>query len=710
MADLFAISRSGLTTIEKALSTASHNIANANTEGFSRQRVSFNTTTPSFEGGFFVGSGVSVESIERVYSDFVEVQLRGADANFAELETFFDAASQIDTLLADPQTSLSNTVNSYYDAIAQLISEPSSLANREAVLVQAERMTTHFETVYNQLADMSAVNEQAISAVVDEISIISANIAGANRQIADATNPSPDLLDQRDRLIRDLSQRVDTNVFEQSDGSVNIFMSSGESLVVGGVSTELVSVTKLDDPSKVDVSITTSAGIQRINEKSIVGGQLGGLLNLRDGVIDTVIHRLGRMAIGIADMTNAQHRDGVDLNGKLGQDFFKEINTDRARYDRVISNTSNNGNASIGVSVQDIGELTDSDYRLTFHGLGSFSLLNFTTEETTHYSALPIEIEGTVINHDAGALSPGDSFLISPTRFAARHFEVSLSSTQALAAASPVRSSIAMTNSGSGNIFGGEITDIDNVSFDTDGQLTPPLRIEFITENRYKIVNHDTGSDFLAGPFEYNVAITNPIFPAPAVHTGTASGLVAAGSLGVIDANELTLNGAVVPDTSSDGLSTSDSAASGLAIAAAVNSGTSVHNVVASVSATEVNLGAYTPALITSGQFQVNGLDVTVGEIGQSALINAVNDLELTTGIRATLNSSSEVVLTAADGRNIQITTDGSSSSATFTNFDLTAAANDQVVRSVVTLRSFDDDMVIAGTAPGDAGFVANTY
>ncbi len=186
--------------------------------------------------------------------------------------------------------------------------------------------------------------------------------------------------------------------------------------------------------------------------------------------------------------------------------------------------------------------------------------------------------------------------------------------------------------------------------------------------------------------------------------------LTTAGTLSVIHAGELTINGSAVNAAAIDGLSSTDSSASGVAIAAAIN-GSAIAGVTATVNPTEVNLGQFTSGTINAGEFVINGTNIISAAPTQSALLTAINTpaTVAATGVTAAADASNNIILTAADGRNIQLQTDGSSTTATFGGFSMTAGVLNQVQRSAVTITS-TAPIVVAGNAPGDAGLLANTY
>lgn len=189
--------------------------------------------------------------------------------------------------------------------------------------------------------------------------------------------------------------------------------------------------------------------------------------------------------------------------------------------------------------------------------------------------------------------------------------------------------------------------------------------------------------------------------------TSTASNILAVGNLPTIGATDLVINGTTVGAPIGDGVSTTQPASSAKAIATAINAA-SVPGVTATADTNTFTLGTYTPGTLSGAQLKINGQNVVVGTATTTALLTAINGLTGTTGVTASLDSSSNVVLSAADGRNIQVASLGTATPATFSAFPLTSVA-DSVKRGTVSLAS-TAPFVISGDAPTNAGFTANTY
>jgi len=484
---LFGISVSGLLNNQAALNTTSHNIANANTEGYSRQRVSQSQRFPEFIGGNYFGSGVEVSQIKRIFDQTHQLEIQSATANFMQLETYLAQAQRVDGMLADSQNGLDSSLQTFFAALHGVVNDPASISARQVMLGQAESLVARFDSIHTQLdAQITQVNS-SIDSVAKEITSLGESIATLNNQIAGSPgNPPPDLLDKRDLAITRVSELIAVQTTQQTDGSINVFIGSGQSLVVGSLANGLVATPNRQDPR--DMALSLVSGTSSIDiTNNLQGGQLGGLLSVVEEIIDPAFNTLGRVAVSIADTMNSQSRLGMDLNNDLGTNLFTDINDPTIAASRVFDNINNTGNAIMSLDIDDPSILSDSDFTLFLSG-GNYQLVDQTTNATIATFAPPgvfpdtvqIASHGISINFLSGAAIDGDSFELQPVRNFSRDFEVAINSAEQIAAASPVRGEISESNIGSGSISGLSVTDTTTTQFtNVANDLDPPIRIEF---------------------------------------------------------------------------------------------------------------------------------------------------------------------------------------------------------------------------------------
>lgn len=327
MVDILRTGQSGVLAFQRALATTSHNIANANTPGYSRQRVELTNNQPSFLGGLgtakYIGTGVSVRSIGRVYDDFLTRQTRGYSSNVGQMETLDRWISQLDGMIGDSDTGLAPALQQFFASMQDVANSPASPPARQAMLGRAETLAAQFRDLDARMNTLRDGVQAGLTGTVDTINTLAANIAKANQAIAIAqggtgTAPS-DLLDQRDQMLADLARNVPVDTFAQSDGTLTVFIGNGQTLVLGNQAKVLETASSTTDPRKLDIRFRDS---RAVITGFLPGGEVGGYLAFQDQVLDPAQDKLNLMAIGLRDTFNAQHQLGKDLNGQPGGDFF----------------------------------------------------------------------------------------------------------------------------------------------------------------------------------------------------------------------------------------------------------------------------------------------------------------------------------------------------------------------------------------------------
>lgn len=430
----------GLLAFQRALATTSHNIANAATEGYSRQRVELATNNPQRLGTGYVGQGVQMTGIRRLQDDLLEAQLRTSMSSNANATTRADFAERIDNLLADQSTGLAPTLENFFASVQDVASDPTALPARMVMLNEATTLEGRFESINERVAEQRRLVNGQIGNSIEEINEYAKSVADLNKQIAarsTAGSPPNDLLDRRDTILGKLAEKVDLSVNTQDDGSVSVFIGNGQALVLGGNASELTFSNLSGDPVNWDVGLRTSTGNgQPINiTRFVTGGEVGGLLETRTNVLDKAQNELGLMALNLATRFNEQNGLGLDLEGELGTDIFQLPNV---AVRSVIGNTVG---GVPGVTISDVSQLPPNDYRLRQTDSG-FQLMRLPDNTSVPLEPDPddpnvlladgLRIDTTEIT---GAAS-GDAWLIQPTRFAATDLKMAMTDPAKIAAIS----------------------------------------------------------------------------------------------------------------------------------------------------------------------------------------------------------------------------------------------------------------------------------
>ncbi|HLA74263.1 MAG TPA: flagellar hook-associated protein FlgK [Steroidobacteraceae bacterium] len=492
MPDMLGTGLSSLRALQRALDTTAHNIANVSTPGYSRQRVEFQTRQPSVFGASWIGNGVDVSQVRRIYDQFLTAQARDSSGNLARLDAFATQAERLDNMLGDTTNGLSTSLQSYTDALSEVSSTPSSNSARQVLLSQGRALAQRLQDYDKRLREMSADIDTRFAGEAREVTLLAQGIARLNGEITvgtQNTGQAPnDLLDERDRLIDQIASKVSVTTVAEGVGTINVFIGNGQPLVLGTTSSEITTVTDPFDPERTQFALKTAAGTVDIS-RGVSGGTLGGLLDWRREMLEPARNELGRISLAIANQVNAQHREGMDLSGALGGDFFNVGGVGTTDV------TTNTGTAVLTATRTNIGAITGGDYILSNTGSGytlrrqdSGAPVTFTGAGTI---ADPILADGLSIVVGAGSAS-GDQYIIHPTRDAVRGFGVAITDPTRIAAAAPIRGAAATGNSGSGTISPGEVLNVANA------QLLTTANIVFTSPTQYTI-NGGPVQTFTAG-------------------------------------------------------------------------------------------------------------------------------------------------------------------------------------------------------------------
>lgn len=448
MANVLNIGTSALLSLQRAIDTTGNNIANVNTEGYSRQRVEFAALPPRLTGAGFVGTGVTIGAITRSFNQFLAGDVLDRSSSAAGANTLADLSGRVDGILANPATGLAPAIDDFFAALQDVATNPGSVPERQVLLGEAEGLANRFQYLNDQFTSLDQEANIRINSSVQQINALASSIADMNDRIASETvragGQSPnDLLDARDQLITRLSEQIGVTTVPQSDGAVNVLIGSGQGLVVGSSASALETFPDPFDVSRLNVGVAGLA-VQSDIGRFLSGGELGAVLEFRADVLDGATTDLGLIATGLAATFNDQQALGLDLNGNFGGDFFRPLEP------TVVNGTTNTGTGLASAVITDPVNLTGDEYRLSFDGT-NYTLTNSTTNASTTGAGPTFSVDGVEITI-AGTPAAGDAFLIAPVAQGANLFEVAISDPLAFAAASPVRSSTSLANAGSGGI------------------------------------------------------------------------------------------------------------------------------------------------------------------------------------------------------------------------------------------------------------------
>lgn len=489
MASLLNIGSSALFAAQQQLATSGHNIANVGTDGYSRQRVELATRSPQEFGFGYVGSGVDVSTIERQYDQFLVDRFRATTSAESQFSLFNERTATLDNLIGDPDSGLNDAMQRYFNALQDVADDPTSIPAREVLLAEANLLVGRFQSIDAYMTDIRDQANRELDLYVNEVNQLTSSIAEVNKQIRLAgqlDQPPNDLFDQRDHLIDQLSEFVSVTTLNQDDGTVNVFVGTGQPLVIG-INANTMS-TQVNSPEADDRDLILQVdGGANINITNLVqGGKLQGLIDYKNQVLDPAQNSLGRIAIGLATLMNAEHNTGMDLNGDLGTDLFS------VGAPQVLTS---NASPDVTATLADAAQLSNADYTLRFDGVNWTITRDDGRAVTDNTGAVITSIAGgTTVVADGVSFDTtvvgaapvvGDTYIVRPTRSGASAMNLLIADPRAIAAADPVTTSSGivplgggapLANAGTGVIGGGALTSIDGTG---NVKLATPLTLRY---------------------------------------------------------------------------------------------------------------------------------------------------------------------------------------------------------------------------------------
>ncbi len=423
----------GLMAFQRSMQTTSNNIANVNTDGYSRQSTNLESANTTFSRGNYVGNGVDVKSVTRSYDQFISSNIRTSASALGDADRFQAMTAQVDNLMANPDTGMTSAMKSFFNAVNTVASDPTSIPARQILVTEASTLTTQFNTVSSQLETLRAQNNEYMQNNIDSINSYTQNIADLNSKIAAATRGGGsqypnELLDQRDQLLAKLSENIDVSTFTRPDGSIDVFIGQGQALISG------------DSRSKLSLANSTTDLMQKdilMNGFNVNGqfasGSLAGAVKFRDQVLDPAQQQLGLVAAGLGISFNEVHKQGLDLNGAAGKEMFTFQPTEVPVY---ANNANVGGVLQVSFDRATLGQLHASDYRLDYSA-GSYSLTRLSDNSKVLFptGGLPATVEGMNIT-ELSAPSGTASFIIRPTYQAAKNLNAMIIDPKEIAASS----------------------------------------------------------------------------------------------------------------------------------------------------------------------------------------------------------------------------------------------------------------------------------
>lgn len=481
-----------------ALQTTGHNIANVSTAGYSRQSVVLQTVQGQFTGGGYIGKGVEVETVLRNHSELLTRQATAAASMESGDAARMERLRQLQDVFSGGESGIGASIGQMMNSLSDVVSSPMDLTARNVALTRMDELAARMRDASQRLDEIGYTVGEQFKGSIFAVNNLAKNIAEVNGQIARAKGngqPANDLLDQRDQLLRELNQHIQTSQVAADDGSVSVFVAGSQPLVLGNKAASL----SIDDPAdfgagsgrKVLNFLAPGSSVKvELNESMLGGGDIAGLLRFQNSDLAEGRNLLGRMAVAISESMNQQNRLGLTLDGQVGGNLFAPINLGNA-----IPSSSNTSGATLALSVTDPTRLQASDFTIDFSAPDAGSLTRLSDGKVFAFDGAgvpPVTLSDVLTTQGLGGVltglpAAGDRFMITSLQGGAAELKALQYSPMDLAAANPVN--VAMGNSNQGNLQMVSLKTLTNPP-----GATVPVTLTFTGSNSY------TRSDDLAIP------------------------------------------------------------------------------------------------------------------------------------------------------------------------------------------------------------------
>jgi flagellar hook-associated protein 1 FlgK len=338
------IGKRGVSAHEQALRVTGHNLTNSSTEGYSRQRIEFETFEPIYMPGLNreetpgqLGQGLVVSRISRVRDELLDSQIAAGGGGEGYWEARDPYIRQLDRLYMEVgDNSLRAKMDAFWDGWQEMANHPSSMAPRTALLERGQSLVDGIHHRFDNLKTLQAKADADIRLTVRRINDISKQISGLNKSIQqiEAQGDLPnDLYDRRDLLVDELSKIIGITV-DRRDPDEFMIHHGGRVLVQGGIGRQFTMDSGIDSEGYARITWQDTGDLLEPARES---GSLAALLEMRDETLNNEIRGLDNLAMNFVDLVNEAHRPGYGIDGKTGLEFFTErhfVTNEQGNYDR----------------------------------------------------------------------------------------------------------------------------------------------------------------------------------------------------------------------------------------------------------------------------------------------------------------------------------------------------------------------------------------
>nr|WP_321271262.1 flagellar hook-associated protein FlgK [uncultured Tolumonas sp.] len=528
--DLLSIGASGVLAQQKMLSTTSNNISNVSTAGYVRQ----STVLYSNQNTLGVGDSVT----RRLFDIYAQSQVWQDTSSYNEINTTYSQVSELDKYLSNSATSISTGLDSFFSALQSANSSPNMTASRQNIMGQITSLASQFQTVSSSVSELYDGINNKISTEADNINSLLSSLTDINKQILKSPIQDDDgsrlnLLDQRDEMIRQLSEKLDIRTVDLGNGIKQVNLSSGQTLVFPDANATFSVVAGDPNPKNTALLLKLGNSQTKLSGDGI-GGSLGGYFTSRSVIEDTQ-KQIGQLSLAFADAMNTQNKLGMTLNNTIGSDLY----TLPTSYGLSYGSNIGSGNIAVNVIPGQGSNISPNDLQIEFSSATNYTvyLLDSDTKTSMMTGTTPpntFDITDSSGNSYglaftvSGTPGVGDKFLLQPTRYVAQSMSASISRSEDLALASPLQLNANANNYSTASISLDGIynTDSTTSAFSaSDLQVTAPHKIVINSTGDYDIYDGQSPIASLLGTAPAssngkNILASSGIYPDPKVDPG----------------------------------------------------------------------------------------------------------------------------------------------------------------------------------------------
>ena len=384
ISDVLGIARRALHAQRAALNTTGHNIANASTEGYSRQRVIMSPTYPIHKSFGLIGTGVQVTDIERVRNVYLDAQIRTETSELGRWGLHERIYGELEVAMAEPSDAgLGTAMSKFWDSWQDLANNPESHAVRNVVQKQGSVLVETFHDIYNKVTSLQRNLNVETESYISQINSLGAQIAELNMKISTTESQgvnANDFRDKRDLLLDELSSLVDISTIETDNGMVNVTI-HGEMFVGLTESREILTGTRAIGNVKAIYPHWSNT----TEQMTLGGGKLGGIIDMQTEIIPDYLDRLDFLALSLVEQVNTLHQDGYGQDGSTGNLFFSDQTV--GAYNIDLAPAIKNNVEIIAASAD--GSAGDSSVAMDINQVKTaLVLFNNTTSLTDYYNTM----------------------------------------------------------------------------------------------------------------------------------------------------------------------------------------------------------------------------------------------------------------------------------------------------------------------------------